>query len=1042
MSRLSSISLANRKLAALISLLVLAIGAFAIPSLKQQVLPDLNLPLLGVVAADPGSSPVVIEQQVVEPLEATLRDLDGVQNTTSVSRQGAATVVLSFDYGTDLVAAQARVSTAVGRAAGLLPAGVVPQVFAISTSDLPTLTLAATSTTVDQQVLAERVRLRLVPELSGIDGVNEVTVTGERAQVVSVIPDPAALAGAGLTPEAVGAALAAVGRTQPAGVLAGDRAVISVQVGGPLTTLAQIEDLRVAPAAGGTAVRLGDVATVELADAAATSLTRTNGEPSLGISLTMDQGGSSSYISTQVGEKLDDLRAALGDGSELEIVSDFGPAVQNSIKGLLTEGLLGMAMAVLVIMFFLRSVRSTVVTAVSIPLSLVVALVVLWQQELSLNVLTLGGLTIAVGRVVDDSIVVLENIKRHLGYGTAKREAVVTGVREVAGAITSSTLTTVAVFLPIVAVSGVVGELFTPFSITVAVAMLASLVVSLTIIPVLAYWFLRPPAVGADPERFRHEAEEAERQGAMQARYVPTIRWALAHRGRVLALGGVVLVLTVALGGALKTSFIGDSDTDTLTVTQRLAPGSSLTATDAAAREVERVVGGLDGVESYQLTIGSGDGFGAAFSTTGADTATYLLNLTGDADPARVEADLTRRLAGLGPAAGELTVGAGGGTDTGIQVTVTAGDEAALRTATESVLAALREVDEVHNVTSDLARSAPQIGIVARPEAARHGLTDQLLALAVGRAVTGSTVSTVILDGTRHDVVVQPVAAAPTSVADLNRLTLPTAAGPVRLDRVATVTLADAATTRTRVDGVATVTVTAAPVGDDTGAATTAVREALSGVALPGGADWALGGVTADQDEAFRQLGLAMAAAVALVFVILLATFRSIRQTLVLLVSVPFAATGAILLLLVTGTPLGLAALIGMLMLIGIVVTNAIVLIDLVNQYREQGMEITEAVVEGGRRRLRPIVMTALATIFALTPMALGVTDHGGFISQPLAVVVIGGLVSSTVLTLLLVPTLYTMVESRRGRRRRGGRVERPEPVPPARTDPLVDAVR
>ncbi|BCJ63319.1 hypothetical protein GCM10009779_67120 [Polymorphospora rubra] len=202
------------------------------------------------------------------------------------------------------------------------------------------------------------------------------------------------------------------------------------------------------------------------------------------------------------------------------------------------------------------------------------------------------------------------------------------------------------------------------------------------------------------------------------------------------------------------------------------------------------------------------------------------------------------------------------------------------------------------------------------------------------------------------------------------------------------------------------------------------------------------GGVTADQDEAFRQLGLAMAAAVALVFVILLATFRSIRQTLVLLVSVPFAATGAILLLLVTGTPLGLAALIGMLMLIGIVVTNAIVLIDLVNQYREQGMEITEAVVEGGRRRLRPIVMTALATIFALTPMALGVTDHGGFISQPLAVVVIGGLVSSTVLTLLLVPTLYTMVESRRGRRRRGGRVERPEPAPPARTDPLVDAVR
>ncbi|MFI9530151.1 efflux RND transporter permease subunit [Micromonospora rosaria] len=1048
MSWLSTISLAHRKLAALIFLLVLAFGAAVIPSIKQQVLPDLNLPVIGIVAADPGSSPAVVEQQIVEPLEAAVAGVAGIESTTSTSRQGAATVALFFTYGTDLTDAQAQVVTAVSKAAATLPTGVSPQVFVASTSDLPTLTLSVASSTTDQQELADRLRSRVAPELERIDGVNEVTVSGERGRVVRVTPDPAKLAAAGLTVDALSAALAPLGRTRPAGTVSDDRSVISVQVGGPLTGPRDLERLTVAPAApggddGGRAarpVRLADVATVTVTEAPATSLTRTDGRPSLGVALTMGTGGSSAHISEQVHERLPDLRDALGEGAALTVVSDFGPSVRDSVQGLLVKGALGMVMAVLVIVLFLRSLRSTVVAAVSIPLSLVIALIVLWQQGLSLNVLTLGALTIAVGRVVDDSIVVLENIKRHLGYGTARAEAVRTGVREVAGAVTSSTLTTVAVFVPIMAVSGLVGELFTPFSLTVAVAMLASLVVSLTVIPVLAYWFLKPPPVGADPERFRREAEEAERNGWLQRRYVAVLHRSLAHRRRVLVFGVVTLLASVGLAGLLTTTFIGDEGADTLTVTQRLAPGTGLGVTDAAAQRVEQVLSGLAEVESYQVTIGSAGGFGAAFSGVGADTASFQVALAPDADPAATRDLLTERLAAL-TGVGDLTVSSGEAAQSLVQIALTGDDPAALRTATSTVVDALTGLPALRKVTSDLAEAAPQITVTADPaRAGRYGLTDAVLAEVVGRAVEGRTVNTLTIGDARYDLVLDPGPDVPTSVDEVRALALTTPAGRVRLDQVATVALVDAPTTRTLVDGEPTVTVTAEPAGTDTGAAGAAVRKALDGVDLPAGVTWSLGGVNADQEEAFRQLGLAMAAAVALVFLIVLATFRSVRQTLVLLVSVPFAATGAILLLLLTGTPLGLAGLIGLLMLIGIVVTNAIVLIDLVNQYREQGMPLTEALVEGGRRRLRPIVMTALATILALAPMALGIGAHGGFISQPLAIVVIGGLVSSTLLTLVLVPTLYAMVESRRGGRRR--RVDPPVPDGPSRTDEVAAAVR
>ncbi|GAA1611398.1 efflux RND transporter permease subunit [Actinoplanes couchii] len=1011
MSIFARLSLANRKLVAIVAALVVALGCYAAASLKQQLLPDLSFPAVTVSAAYPGAGPEVVEQQVTVPIEDAVGNLTGVESMSSTSRQGSTLVMLSFAFGTDIDDASAQVTQALAKAR--LPQDVDPQVMTGSTGDMPTMTLAATGTT------AEALNSHVVPALQAVDGVNEVSVSGAREQTVTVTPAKPA------DTQAIATALSTLGGTSAAGSITSDGRDLSLAVGSAVTSLDQIKNLWIT--SGTTPEQLKDIAAVELTDAPATSITRTNGEPSLGVSLTMDHGGSSSAISTDVRDLLPDLTKQLGDGAALTVVSDNGPAVKESVDGLLEEGALGLLMAVLIIVMFLRSARSTLVTAVSIPLSLLIALIALWAGDYSLNILTLGGLTIAVGRVVDDSIVVLENIKRHLGYGEDRRDAVITAVREVASAVTSSTLTTVAVFLPIAFVSGMVGELFGSFSITVTVAMLASLLVSLTVVPALAFWFLKAPkdSAGVDPDEYRQRVEAEERQGRLQRMYLPVINFSVRRRKTVLGIAGALLILTVFMAGGLKTSFIDSDEATSLSVTQTLPPGTDLTTTDKAAQQVEKVVADLDGVESYQVTIGSGGNFFGGAG--GGNSVSYTLNLAEDASATEVSDTLSAAVGKI-TGAGEISVGSAGGGFGGsdIEVSVTADDDATLKTATAAVADTLAGVTEVTGVSSDLSESAPQISIVAKGEAAaRAGLTDQAIVSSLRQAVQGSTVTRVTLDGSEHEVVVTTGADAPTSLAQVKALTLMTATGPVRLDKVATVTQVDGPVQRTRIDGDRTNTVTATPVGDDTGAASTAVQTALDGLELPAGASYEMGGVTSQQDEAFVQLGLAIVIAIALVFLILVAVFRSIRQTFVLLVSIPFAFVGAIALLLVTDTALGVAALIGILMLIGIVVTNAIVLMDLINQYRERGMSVTEAVVEGGLRRLRPILMTALATIFALLPMALGITGAGGFISQPLAVVVIGGLVSSTLLTLVLIPVLYTMAESRRDRA-----TTRPEPAP------------
>ncbi|MBE1578434.1 efflux RND transporter permease subunit [Amycolatopsis roodepoortensis] len=1020
MSTLARLSLRNRSLIGLLALVVIGFGAFALPQLKQQLFPSLQFPQAQIITPYAGASPDAVDRQVTEPLEGGLQGLKGLEELSSTSSEGLSRVTAQFEFGTDIDAAVGQIQRVVDGLKARLPQNSEPTVSAGSTDDLPVVLLAA-GTTGDPQALAPALTGEVAPELRKIDGVREVDVTGARQPRVTIALDYAKLAAAGVDQSSIATTLQTAGAAVPAGTLTEGGKTLTVQVGGGPTTVDTIKNLHLTPAsrpgaqaAKPVSVKLGDVADVQAGFAPPTSITRTNGKPSLGLSITMVENGNAVAISEAVRDKLPELSKKIG--AEMSVVFDQGTPVKDAISGLTTEGLLGLAFAVVVILLFLLSVRSTLVTAVSIPLSVVVALLALWTGDLSLNLLTLGALTIAIGRVVDDSIVVLENIKRHLAYGEEKERAVLDGVREVAGAVTSSTLTTVAVFLPIAFVGGFVGELFSPFAITVTVALLASLLVSLTIVPVLAYWFLKPPKTPADEreaELTRQAAEDKERRGLLQRGYVPVIRFATRRRVTVVLLALIIFGGTVGLASQLNTNFLDQSGSTTLSLSQKLPPGTSSEAKEKAAGAVEEALAAEPSVETYQVSIGGGNFFG------GGGTATSIqVTVAKDTD---LDA-LSERLRGKldKPELGEVKIGAeaGGFNSDQISITVTAPDEAALKPAAEQVRQALSGVPDLTEVTSDLAQGSPRVQVeVDAAKAAASGLSATTIGQIANQAIAGRTVTQLPVDGRRTDIVLR-AGTAPVSVDAVKALPIPSAAGVVRLDSVATVSTVDGPAAVHRTSGELSTTVTAKNTGADLAATTKAIQSKLDGLTFAGGAAYQLGGVSEDQQEAFGNLFLALLAAIAIVYLIMVATFRSLIQPLILLVSIPFAATGAIGLLLATGTALGLPALIGMLMLVGIVVTNAIVLIDLVNQYRAAGMSVADAVVEGGRRRLRPILMTAAATIFALVPMALGLTGQGGFIGQPLAIVVIGGLVSSTLLTLILVPTLYTMVETRKERRR------------------------
>ncbi|HOB57468.1 MAG TPA: efflux RND transporter permease subunit [Rhodoglobus sp.] len=1015
MHLLSVFSLRNRALIALVTIVVGLFGGVALTSLKQELIPSLSLPQIFIITSYPGASPAVVDKDVSTPIEAAIQTVAGLDSTTATSSANVSQVTASFDYGTNIATAEQKVQLAINRLQNL-PDGADTQVLTFNFSDLPVIQLAVTSD-LDPLELTAKLNASTIVELKKINDVSDASLLGSTTQRVVITPDPDELFARGLSNQSIRDALDDNGVLLPAGQITENDLTLTVQAGARVTTADEVAAL---PLLGGNSLDLttiADVATVEVVDDPVTGISRVNGEPSVTIAITKTPAGNTVAVSRAVMAAIPDLEAALGSNTKLTPVFDQAPFIEESINSLATEGLLGLAFAVVVIFLFLFSFRSTIVAAISIPVSVLITFIGMLAAGYTLNIITLGALTIAIGRVVDDSIVVIENIKRHIGLGEEKRTAILSAVREVAGAVTASTITTVAVFLPLALVGDITGELFRPFALTVTIALAASLFVSLTIVPVLAYWFLGNKAHKHEGSAVESAADELDTPTRLQKGYLPIIRWTLKRPIATILIAVLLLGGTVALVPFMKTNFIGDSGQNTVTVRQTMPLGTSLEARDTAAKKVESVLVDTAGVETVQLSIGSsGSSLRAAF--TGSGATTFSLTTDPTVDQVKLQATIRDEVAKIDNA-GEITLAAsqGGFGSSTINVNITATSEKELRDASDAVLAAVQDLSVTAEATSNLSNEQPFIGItVDRDKAAEAGLSEIQVGGIVTAAMNPSAVGSVVIDEKTLSIYILNDS-APTTIEELKNFDIPTAKGIVPLSDLATVEQTNGPSSITTIKGVRSATVAVTPNSDDVGTASAAVAAALADVNLPAGASATIGGVTAQQADAFSQLGLALLVAILIVYVVMVATFKSLRQPLLLLVSVPFAATGAIALQVISGIPLGTASLIGVLMLIGIVVTNAIVLVDLINQYRERGMSARDAIEHGAARRLRPILMTAAATIFALLPLGIGITGNGGFISQPLAIIVIGGLVSSTILTLIVLPTLYYLVEGRKERR-------------------------
>lgn len=888
---------------------------------------------------------------------------------------------------------------------------------------------------------------------------------------------------ASLDPAVVDTIPTAVLRQIPASLLSGLpvdlRAAVLRRLGGARAP--GIGGRRLLQAAGG-ATRLGDVAEINRELEPAETLNRTDGDPSLSLIIYKDQSANTVSVVDAVLAKLSELESSgdLDEDLKFNVVFEQGTFIKDSLKGVRNEGILGGLFAILVILIFLNfSVRSTLVTAISIPISIVVALLLMRLQGLTLNILSLAGLTIAIGRVVDDAIVVIENIYRHIQAGDPVREAVIKGTREVSTAITAATLVTVAVFLPLGLVGGITSEFFKPFAFTASYALLASLLVALTVVPLLAGRLMRRDNLPADHE------------GWLLRVYTPVLRWALDHRFLTLLLALLFFAGSLSLLGLVDKTFLPSFGEPAIQVEMSLPPGTDLASTDEVSQKVEDLLMDWDGIDTVETTVGRGSQFFGQFSGGDSARAFFYASIdkaeaggTKDADAADTGADGSADSGGLlqewfapkvdaqalaadlrdeldnlrgdlvddGLIADEddltftVTAGAGGGPQgSRYDLQVKSDDEAALRDANDLIMDALEDEDNwtenpkftevpIINLSSNLSEARSVVQVQVDPaKAVAKGLSTIQVGVALREMIEGADLGDLeLVDGDKKETL-EVFARYPSDlvkdVEGLKRLPISGSQGPVPLEQVATITEGPGPVQITRIDGERAVVLSGEITTQDTfgvlDQADKIVKQVVDDEGLDEDVTVGAGAESRQQREGFRDMLIALPISILIVYLIMVLTFGSLVHPFTILFSLPFAVSGALAALAVTGRAISMSSLIGMMMLIGIVTTNAIVLVDLVQQYRAEGMDARTALLEGGRHRLRPIIMTAIATIIALIPQAIGFTE-GALIASELATTVIGGLLASTVLTLVIVPVIYSLLD-----RLTGGDVnDRPLPPP------------
>ncbi|MEK3790798.1 efflux RND transporter permease subunit [Paenibacillus sp. FSL R7-0204] len=1053
MKSLINFSLRNKFAVWLLTIIIVFAGLYSGLTMKQETLPNISIPYLSITTIYPGAAPEGVVNDVSKPLEQKLRNVDGVKMLTSTSLENASSVTIEFDYGTNLDNATAAVREALNEVK--LPDNVQkPQISRFSLSSLPVISLSISDeSSGDLEELTRVAENDIRPALEDIEGVASVQIAGQYVKEVSLKFNQEKLKQYGLTEDTIKGIIQASSLRVPLGLFEMDKAQKAVVVDGNITTVEDLQNVSIplvpsapgaagagaagagAGAAGGAAsggaaaggtggtgaatgntaagagamtglptVKLSELATIEVVGKSE-SISRTNGKESIGIQIVKANDANTVDVVNGVKDKTEELKKQY-KSMDLTVLLDQGKPIEDSVNTMLSKAAFGALFAVLIILLFLRNIRSTIISIISIPLSLLIAVLCLRQMDITLNMMTLGAMTVAIGRVVDDSIVVIENIFRRLTLSGEKlrgRELISAATREMFVPIMSSTIVTIAVFLPLAFVSGMVGELFLPFALTMVFALLASLVVAITLVPALAHTLFRN---GLKKGKKGHE----DKPGALAGGYVRILDWCLSHK--LITLGVAVLLLagSLFLIKPIGVSFLPSQEEKNVTLTFSPKAGQTLEDVKALGLKAEKFILAQKHLDKMQYSIGGSSPFGLSSGNSGLFYVTYDSN-TPDFDT--VKEKLIEGLSQEVPDGvwGDLSGMAGGGLG-GSTLTVNIyGDTLEQLKPVADDIAGIVQGDTKNfkDGKTSLSEAYDQYTIVAdQAKLSSLGLTAGQLAMKLSPAGTRPVLTEVELDGKNYKVYIETDKDSYNSIEEMKAATLTSPLGiTVPIGEVASIEQGQSPDSITREDGKMKVEVTADIISSDINSASKAVQDKIDALDLPDGVTITFGGVTEQINETFGQLGIAMLAAIAIVYFVLVVTFGGGLAPFAILFSLPFTVIGALVALLLAGETLNVSALMGALMLIGIVVTNAIVLIDRVIHKEQEGMSTRKALLEAGATRLRPILMTALATIGALLPLVTGLENSAGIISKGLGVTVIGGLVSSTLLTLVVVPVVY-----------------------------------
>lgn len=1005
---LTRLSLINRWITFLLAIVLVGVSVWATLHIKQEMIPDIELGMTTIMTVYPGASPQTVMDQATGPVEEAVLGMDGLQRTSSTSVQHLSFVFAEFDYGTnmdkvneDIRQRLAEIDLPEG-VRGYIPAGESsnPIVYPLDISMIPIVVYSLSGEGMTPNQLYDIASNEVVPALAeGSQDDYLISIEGGQERVL-VTPDAGDMNTRGL-PMAI--LLAALNNKQ-------------------LQSEDQVLDTSVIPG-----VQVRDVATVAAGPAPGTAITRTNGETSVIIAITKLPEANTVEVANRVNAKVKEIEAKLQRDNGIEVsllkVFDQSDYIKDSIGELTQDALLGGILAVIVIFIFLLTIRGSLVIALSIPFSIFVGFLIMSAVGVTINILTLGAMTIAVGRIVDDSIVMLEVIYRRLRQGQPFKQAALEGSKEVAMPIASATFATVAIFIPLAFVGGIVGEMFIPFAETITFALLGSLLISLTVVPALSSILV--------PKNIRPESENAW----YQRLYMPALKWALAHRALTVAIAVVLFAGSLALLPVIGTSFMPSMGQKEIMVEVEMPLGTDIKTTDAKTVEVEQVIkdfviSGDSAIDLYYTTVGTSSSFSGGFSALagggGTNTATIEILLKKNARLNREADDLLSLIAEA--VEGKITVtplaaSMGSFDPSALRIFLTSESYSDVVDAATHLTASLEDVRGLENIEADIAQTVPQprysieeakVVSYARqssnPLAFGGAFEQELTYMLMGTAVDGASVdgTGLYLNG------VMQTANTPEKLGGLR-----ISAGldtPFRLSDITDgVTIVSEPINIRRVDGVRSSTVSATVTKKDVGAVTREALKETNIIESEYNVTARQGGVAEEMNKTFHDMGIAMIIAIVISFAIVVVSFRSFLSALLIMVSLPLASIGALLGLLVTGHTLGASGMMGMVMLVGIVLTNAIVLLALVDQLRKQGMNTHDALVQGGRTRIRPILMTAITTMVGLVPLALGY-GQGILLASELATVVLGGLVSSTLLTLIVVPVLYSLTDRFRRR--------------------------